>query len=270
MPGPRGDAPYLRPEGSAPAGPIAFAHRGFSPGGGENTLAAFRAAVDLGYRYLETDVRTSRDGVLMVFHDETLDRLTEADGPVSAHTAAELQRLAVEGVDRIPTLDELLEEWPDVHLNVDVKDAAGAELLARSVAAHRAGHRVLAASFSERRRRAAVAASGGVLASSASTPGAAAVLALGPVGLGWAARPLLEGVCAFQVPVRQKGIRVVTPAFVSRAHRLGLQVHVWVVDDRAEMERLLDLGVDGLVSDRADVLAEVMAERGFWPQRPPA
>ena len=129
------DYPYLHnPFGTAAGAepwPVAFAHRGFSPAGHENSMAAFRAAVELGYGYVETDVRTTADGELMVFHDESLDRVTDGSGPIAEHTLSQLRRVRIHGVEPIPTMEELLREWPDLKINVDVKDRAGGPLLAR-------------------------------------------------------------------------------------------------------------------------------------------
>jgi glycerophosphoryl diester phosphodiesterase len=260
--------PYLENPLPGPAGraPAAFAHRGFSPAGYENSMAAFRAAVDLGYGYLETDVRTSADGVLMVFHDETLDRVTDGRGPLAWCTAGQLRRVRIGGVEPIPTMEELLAEWPDVKLNVDVKDKAGAVLLAELIEKYSAHDRVLVTSFSDRRRLDVFRTLSRPAASSGGVASLTALAALGRVGLsrtlGRAAR-----MQAVQVPVRYGRYPVVTPGFVRRCHRAGLAVHVWTINERAEMERLLDLGVDGLMTDRADLLAAVMRERGFWPQR---
>ncbi|MFD1214109.1 glycerophosphodiester phosphodiesterase [Arthrobacter sp. GCM10027362] len=260
--------PYLDNALSGPAGPApaAFAHRGFSPAGLENSMAAFRAAVEMGYCYLETDVRSSADGVLMVFHDATLDRITDATGPISARTAAQLRQVRIGGAEPIPTMEELLAEWPDVKLNVDVKDKAGSALLAELIERHSAHDRVLVTSFSDRRRLAVFRTLSRPAASSGGVVSLTALAALGRLGLsrtlGRAAR-----MQAVQVPVSYRRYPVVTPAFVRRCHRAGLAVHVWTVNERQEMDRLLDLGVDGIMTDRADLLAEAMQERGFWPQR---
>jgi len=265
-----GDFPYLSNSFGAPAGsepwPLAFAHRGFSPEGLENSMAAFHAAVELGFGYVETDVRASADGELMVFHDETLDRVTDGTGRLSRHTAAQLRQIRIGGVEPIPRLKDVLTRWPDLKLNVDVKDAAGGPVLARLIEEHKAHDRILVTSFSDRRRLAAYRGLTLPAASSGGVTSLAALVGLGRVGLtravGRAAR-----MNAVQVPVRYGRIAVVTPGFVRRCHAAGLKVHVWTINERAEMERLLDLGVDGIMSDRADILAQVMDERGFWPQR---
>ena len=266
-----GTAPYLlNTAGSALAGsPLAFAHRGFAPSGGENTLKAFAAAHELGFAYLETDVRATGDGVLVVFHDEELSRLAGDPRKVAECTAAELSGLRVAG-EPIPTFDQLLRAFPRAHFNVDVKDAGSAALLAEAIGRHGAHGRVLVASFGGRRRhkvqrllaggghsRRTVAASPGVL-------GVAAAVLLGNIAP--LPRAAFRRVAVLQVPERHGPIRVVTPRFVGNAHAAGLQVHVWVVNEEQDMHRLLEMGVDGIMSDRADILARVMTERGIWPQ----
>lgn len=245
--------------------PLGLSHRGFSPEGLENTMAAFEAAVELGFGYLETDVRTTSDGVLMAFHDETLDRVTDSSGPISARSLRELRSVRVGGTEPIPTLEEVLLRWPDVRLNVDIKDDAGASVLAALIEKHRAHDRVLVTSFSDRRRLKCLRRLTRAAASSAGSAGTAAMLLLSPLGLGRLAARLGRFGCV-QVPVNFRGIPVVRPAFLRRCHKAGIQVHVWTVNTRPLMEGLLDLGVDGLVSDRADLLAGVLSGRGAWPQ----
>lgn len=255
--------------------PLAFAHRGADTTR-ENTLAAFSDAVDRGYAYLELDVRTSRDGELVVFHDETLDRTTNGTGPLSERTWAELSELLVVrdvdgdrqgGGEPLLRFEDLLTAWPDVHLNVDLKDDEAAPVIAKLIDRHDAWDRVLIASFHDSRRRRFTRAAGRRIAMSG---GAAAIVALvltAPLGLAhWVGRRLAHIDCV-QVPVRQGPVPVVTSRFVARCHEAGLAVHVWVVDEPAEMERLLEMGVDGLMTDDVDALAQVMEDRGFWPQR---
>ncbi|PRZ17698.1 glycerophosphodiester phosphodiesterase family protein [Nesterenkonia sandarakina] len=266
------DAPYLLNSlpGALHHRPLAFAHRGADPRR-ENTMGAFRHAVDLGYRYLEIDVRTAADGTLVVFHDEELDRATSGSGLLSEKTWEQLAELRVGTGDGftepLVRFEELLSTWGDVHLNVDLKDAAAVTEFARLVEKHQAHDRVLAASFNDARRRSVrrrltrpVAASGGWAAT-------ALIVLLGPLGLMGRLGGRVADIDCVQVPVSQGRIRVVTPRFVQRCHRAGLQVHVWVVDDPAEMHELLDMGVDGLMTDDAEALAEVMRERSVWPQR---
>ena len=254
--------PYYQPP--AP-GPLGFSHRGFNPGGLENTMASFEAAAELGFGYLETDVRTTSDGVLMAFHDETLDRVTDAEGPLSARSRRELSGVRVGGTEPIPTFEELLVRWPRMRLNVDIKDAAGAAALAALIEKHGAHDRVLVTSFSDRRRLQCLRKLNRPAASSAGSLGTALLLLLSPLGLGRAVARVGRFQCV-QVPLRFGFLPVVTSAFLRRCHRAGVQVHVWTINEKALMEELLDLGVDGLVSDRADDLAAVLTSRGAWPQ----
>ncbi|MEJ1114608.1 glycerophosphodiester phosphodiesterase [Paenarthrobacter sp. CCNWLY172] len=253
---------FLRKDGSV--GPLAFAHRGFSLDGLENSLAAFRAAVDLGTMHLETDVHTTSDGVLLVFHDSSLDRVTDSAGKVSELTAAEVALARIGGLEPVPTFEELVTALPGARLNLDVKDWNSVDTMAAAIEKHRIHDRVLVTSFSDRRRRAVLSKLSRRVASSAGSSLTALFVLLGPILPTPLARKLLSDVDVFQVPVRYGWLPVVTPGFVRRAHRLGRQVHVWTVNDPVEMERLLDLGVDGIVSDRLDLLKKVLVRRGEW------
>ncbi|WP_307085829.1 glycerophosphodiester phosphodiesterase family protein [Arthrobacter agilis] len=245
--------------------PLALAHRGFAPDGGENTMAAFARAVELGFRYLEIDVRASSDGVVMVFHDEALDRVTDAGGPVAARTAEELAALPVGGGGGVPTLEEVLLRWPDLRLNIDIKSDDCVRPFVELVNRLGAHDRVLVASFSDRRRRRVLRLLDAPTASSAGMTVNALLKLAAPLGL---AGPLgrASRVQALQVPETYRGVRVVTPRFVAACHAAGLQVHVWTVNAREDMDRLFDLGVDGLVSDAGDVLVSCLRDRAAWPQ----
>lgn len=252
--------------------PIAMAHRGFSGEGLENSMAAFRAGVELGFRYLETDVHTTSDGVLLLFHDETLDRVTDGNGRVAELPAAEVAKARINGREPIPTFDELVTRLPDARLNLDVKDWGSVRSTAAAIERHQVHHRVLVTSFSDRRRRAVLKLLSQPVASSAGVASTALFTLLGPVLPRPAFRRLmhrtLRDVHALQVPVRYGRIPVVTAGFIRRAHDLGLVVHVWTINEEAEMRRLLQLGVDGIVTDRADVLRDVLRARGQWPASP--
>lgn len=241
-----------------------MAHRGYSPDGLENSMAAFRSAVELGYRYLETDVHTTADGVLLVFHDPSLDRVTDGAGRISRLPAGTIAQARIGGVEPIPLFKELVSAFPGVRLNLDVKDWSSVASLAAAIEQYGVHDQVLIASFSDRRRRAVVRLLSRPVAGSAGIVSNALFTVLGPVLPARIIRRALRGVHALQVPVRYGAVRVVTPGFVRRAHRHGLQVHVWTINDPAEMRRLLDLGVDGIVTDRADLLKQVLQDRGQW------
>jgi glycerophosphoryl diester phosphodiesterase len=249
--------PYL----DAPL-PLAFAHRGGAAGGDENTMAAFSRAVGLGYRYVETDVHATADGVPVMFHDEGLERLTGQRGRIGALRWADLTALRVGGAAVIPRLEDALAAWPEVRFNVDVKVDAGVEPTVAAVRRLGARDRVLLASFSDARLARLRAAAGPGAATSLGVRGVARLrvgaLTGRPVGLP-------ASVVAAQVPVRYGRLRVLDRRFLRYAHRLGLQVHVWTIDEPAEMGELLDLGVDGIMTDHVDVLRDVYARRGHWP-----
>jgi glycerophosphoryl diester phosphodiesterase len=248
----------------SPSARIAMAHRGFSPDGLENSMAAFRAAVELGYRYLETDVHTTADGVLLVFHDPSLDRVTDGEGRISRLPAATVAKARIGGLEPVPLFEELVSAFPGVRLNLDVKDWNSVPSLAAAIEQYGVHGQVLVASFSDRRRRAVLRRLSRPVAGSAGIVSNALFTLLGPVLPVRVLRRVLRGVHALQVPVTYGAIRVVTPGFIRRAHRHGLQVHVWTINDPAEMHRLLDLGVDGIVTDRADLLKQVLQDRGQW------
>lgn len=252
--------------------PIAMAHRGFSAEGLENSMAAFRAGVELGFRYLETDVHTTADGVLLLFHDETLDRVTDGKGRVAELPAADVAKARISGREPIPTFDDLVTQLPDARLNLDVKDWGSVHSTAAAIERHQMHHRVLVTSFSDRRRRAVLKLLSQPVASSAGVASNALFTLLGPVlprpVFHRLMRRVLRDVHALQVPVRYGRVPVVTPGFLRRAHDLGLVVHVWTINDADEMHRLLHLGVDGIVTDRADLLRDVLRARGQWPQGP--
>jgi glycerophosphoryl diester phosphodiesterase len=244
-------------------GPIAFAHRGGAAGGLENSLAAFQRAVDLGYRYLETDVHATADGVLLAFHDRTLDRVTDQRGRIARLPHAQVRRARIGGAEDIPLLEDVLGSWPDVRVNVDVKDGHAVAPLVAAIRRTGSIDRVCVASFSQRRVAAARRALGPRLCT-ALGPAAVARLRLGAVHA--LAHPLApRRVPCVQVPHRLGRLTVLTAKLVELAHRNGQRVHVWTVDDPAEMHRMLDLGVDGIMTDDIATLRAVLVGRGQWP-----
>ena len=259
--------------------PIAFAHRGGADEAPENTLAAFAAAVDAGYRYLETDVHLSLDGEVFAFHDEVLDRVTNRSGRLAELTSARIREADAgwhftsdggathpfrgRGVT-VPTLEELLTRWPDVLVNIDTKSDAVVVPTVNLLQRLGALDRVCIGSFSDARLEQVRALSRGRICTSM---GPRAVAIARVAASAHRAIPR-RGADCIQVPIRRGGVPIVTPAFIRAAHRSGLPVHVWTIDDEPTMEHLLEIGVDGIMTDRPRLLRGVMERRGLWA--PPA
>jgi glycerophosphoryl diester phosphodiesterase len=248
--------------------PHAFAHRGGAAHKPENSWTAFQHAVKLGYAYLETDARATSDGKLVAFHDRTLDRVTDASGPIGARTYPEVSAVRVAGSEPIPLIEDLLGAWPDVRFNIDLKDEPGIALLADVLRRTGAWNRVCVTSFSGSRLRAARGLLDRPVCMATSPAVIAAVCCIiGAAGQGRQPGLLTRRLAQGQVRCAQVPARVASGSFVRRAHALGLDVHVWTINDRAEMIRLLDLGADGIMTDDIETLREVLIERGQWHPR---
>lgn len=222
-------------------------------------MAAFNDAVRLGFRHIETDVRTSRDGVAVLAHDEALAPLTGGPGRVGDRSWHELSRLRTPRGESLARLEEALSAFPRTRFNLDAKSDAAVAPMAEAILRCGARERVCVASFDERRTRRLRRLLGeGVCWS----PGRRAVTALWLAG--WGVPVPASGFPAVQVPPRWRGLPVVTRRLVAAAHARGAQVHVWTVNEEPEMERLLDLDVDGLITDRPRALRHVLERRGQW------
>lgn len=252
--------------GSQPAGQgpvLAIAHRGGTLRHPENTLNAFQDAVDLGYRYVETDVHASADGQLYAFHDDHLGRIVGVHAYIGDLSSAELDAIRFGGGYRIPRLDEVLSTWPTLNVNIDPKADASVEPLVKTIDRHGAIDRVCVGSFSDRRIRFCQRELGPSLCTSM---GPREVVRLMLASRGFPTGPFTTA--AAQIPIRYKFLgrhfAVATQRFVEAAHERGIHVHVWTIDDEATMRQMLDLGVDGIMTDRPDVLRSVMIARGCW------
>ncbi|MFG2881060.1 glycerophosphodiester phosphodiesterase [Streptomyces sp. NPDC048297] len=241
-------------------GPIPFAHRGGAADGLENTAAQFRRAVEMGYRYIETDVHTTTDGKLVAFHDSTLDRVTDGAGRIADLSWEDVRHARVGGREPVPLFEELLETFPGVRWNVDLKAESALRPFLELIERTDAWDRVCVGSFSEARVLRAQRLAGPRLATSFGTRG---VLNLRLRSWGLPASVRRSAVAA-QVPEAQSGVPVVDERFVRAAHARGLQVHVWTINEPDRMHRLLDLGVDGIMTDHIDTLRKVMQDRGLW------
>jgi glycerophosphoryl diester phosphodiesterase len=224
--------------------PKVIAHRGFPTGHAENTIGAFRAALDVGADILETDVHLSKDGQVIVAHDPDLSRVAGLPGLVSDYTASELAAIDLGFGEGFPTLVEALEAFPGAKFNIDVKLPAVVDPFVGVVLQMNVHDRVLVASFDEESRSRAVSQLPGVVSSATSGHIIEGRLRswLGLSGATWR-------------------MALVTPSFVRMVHQKGLEVHVWTINDARDMERLLEMGVDGIVTDRADIAVELVAKR---------
>ena len=239
-----------------------MAHRGGAIEHLENTLPAFQACVDLGYRYLETDVQITADGTLVAFHDATLERVTDRTGRVDSMHWKELSEARIGGREPIVALEDLLGAWPDVKFNLDIKAAGVLAPLVRLVTRMGVADRICLGSFSDARVAAARRLFGPDVCTSLGPRGVAA-LRLSSYSPRAAGLVRIQAGCA-QVPLQLGGRALVDERFLAAAHARGLQVHVWTVDDPDEARAMLDLGVDGIMTDRPAMLREVLEERGLW------
>jgi glycerophosphoryl diester phosphodiesterase len=245
--------------------PLAFAHRGGAIEHLENSMPAFEACVALGYRYLETDVRVTADGVLVVFHDATLERTTDRTGRIEQLPWSEVAQARIGGREPIVRLEDLLGAWPDVRFNLDIKAAGVLAPLLRTVRRLEVADRLCLASFSDARVAAARRLFGPSMCTALGPRGVAA-LRLSSYSPRAAGLVRIPAGCA-QVPLQLGGRALVDERFVAAAHARGLQVHVWTVDTPEETETMLDLGVDGVMTDRPAMLRETLEKRGQWVAR---
>ena len=249
------------------SGFAAMAHRGgglWEPNvGRENTFYAFTQAVELGYRYVETDVQATKDGQLVCMHDTDLQRVANTPGCVKDYTAQELAEIKVDGTEPVPFFSEVVDALPGVRFNVDTKTDDAVIPLVKAIEDHNLWDRILVDSFSQTR-----------LSQFRTLTSGRVPTAIAPAGVAWTAFvPYLSGIVsspgvAMQVPVTQKvgsvTLNVITPRIIDRVHSLGKVLHAWTINDPYEMECLIDWGVDGIITDRPDLLKEILVRRNLW------
>jgi glycerophosphoryl diester phosphodiesterase len=247
-------------------GPIPFAHRGGTSSAPENSIEAFANAVALGYRYLETDAHLTSDGVIVSFHDTKLDRVTDTVGAIRDLTWARIAQATLHGegmaegvTAKVPQMAELFDRFPEARFNIDAKSDDVVEPLAQFIIERNAVDRVCVGSFSDARLQRIRTLVGPKLCTSAGPRETAKARALSLIR-----RPTPSSPPLLQVPIKQSGVPIVDRALVTAAHKAGVQVHVWTIDDPAVMEHLLDLGVDGIMTDQPVVLRQVLERRGQW------
>lgn len=243
---------------------MAFAHRGGAAHHPENSWRAFEYAASLGYAYLETDARSTSDGALIAFHDATLDRATDMRGTVSQMTYKQVSAARVAGTEEIPLIEDLLAGLPDLRFNIDLKDTGTVDPVVTALKRTGAWDRVCITSFSGRRLLEALARLDRPVCIAVTPAAIVALRYLGVPGRAIAARLAESGAQCAQVPMR-----IATRGFIRRSHELGLQVHVWTLNTRPAIERALDLGADGVMTDEVGLLRDILTERGQWHSRIP-
>ncbi|HJM27852.1 MAG: glycerophosphodiester phosphodiesterase [Acidimicrobiales bacterium] len=239
--------------------PLAFAHRGGALEAPENSMSAFKTAISMGFKYLETDVHATKDGSLIAFHDHILDRVTDGTGAIADLTYSEVSKAKIGGKERIPLLVELLEEFPQAKFNIDPKHDAAVEPLIKVIKETKSIHRVCVASFSDSRIHHISQSLGEDLCTGMGPTGISKI----QLGRFIGKHRLPVGDCV-QVPMKIKGIPLITPKFVQRVHRLGKVIHAWTINDPENISQLLDYGVDGIMTDKPETLKEIYQQRGIW------
>ncbi len=239
--------------------PIAFAHRGGALDAPENSMAAFQSAVNIGFKYLETDVHLTSDGHVIAFHDDVLDRVTSLSGRICDTPLSTIKRALVDGKSEIPLLNELLSEFPAARFNIDPKNDRVAEPLADVIKETGSVSRVCVSSFSDRRNQNISRLVGNNLCMGIGPSGIARIR----VGKFTKNSSILNGQCV-QVPVVMKGVPLITETFIQRVHSMGKVIHAWTINEPEEMNRLLDLGVDGIMTDKPQILKDVLVDRNEW------
>lgn len=243
--------------------PRRIAHRGLALDGAENTLRAFSDALAAGADLLETDTRATRDGLALAVHDEDLWRVAGDPRRIDELSTAQARSVHLTGGEGIPSLEETLDAFPDIPVNIDVKAASAIGPAARAISRTRSADRICLTSFDgsvARRAVEAVREATGILPVRSPSRGVMAQFLVAR----WLEAPdivvgrLLAPYGALQVPPTYRGIPVVTAANIAAAHRVGCEVHVWTVDDPVTMQDLLVSGVDGIITNRVDLLSELL------------
>jgi glycerophosphoryl diester phosphodiesterase len=261
------------------AGPIIYAHRGGGEEHPENSMAAFAHAVSLGFRYLETDARLSADGVLIALHDDRLDRVSDGRGLVSEHSAAHITSRRLRHADgtlsdeRIPALDDVIAAFPAARFNLDAKDARTVGPLGDLIERFDLLARCCVGAFSDERLDRLRGRFGAQLCT-ALGPREVARLRVASIGMpmrrpvGHVAQVPMVAPLPLGRRVPPVRVPVVDRRFLAVCRRFEVPVHIWTVNDTAEMAALLDRGIDGFMTDRPSAAVELLRSRGQWPTAP--
>lgn len=254
------DEPQAQEGFLSPALPRIFAHRGFAMAEGvaENTIPAFRAALELGATHLESDIQVTKDGVPVLFHDDDLLRVAGIPRKIDELLVDEVRALALIDGGNIPTLREALTALPEARFNLDLKVWGAVVPAVELISELGAENRVLVSSFSDRRRAKALSLFTRPVVSSAGSLRVLGLWFAASLRMGWLIRLLARPVQALQIPTGKGPIRFDSPAFIRRMKAVGLELHYWTINEADEMRRLISLGADGIVTDRTDIAVKTL------------
>ena len=239
--------------------PIAIAHRGGSNLGIENTMEAFENAINIGFKTLETDIQVTNDNKLVVFHDLTLNRLTNTKGMVKDKTWNELKKIKILGKCNIPLLSDIFDKWPKIKINIDPKNDECIDCLINFIKEYNCFEKICIGSFSGKRLEKLRQKFGPKLCTSAGPFEVLRLKASSLINLSTS----IDANCV-QVPLKYYGIKIIDENFIKFCHSQNLMVHVWTINDILEIERLLDLGVDGIISDNIQGLKKIFKKKNYW------
>lgn len=248
-----------------PLRPRILAHRGFwwtdvtEDPIAENSIRAFAAAEALGAKYVETDARATRDGVAVLLHDPDFVTADGKKHQIRDVDSSELARLTLSTGDKIPTLAEALTAFPNMRFNIDLKEAAAVEPAVAVITELGASSRTLVTSFSRSRRRQAAKRLVNAFTGSGKMDATLMLIAV-LLRQQWMLNRLGESIHAAQLPGQGRAAKLLTPAHIARLQRARIEVHVWTINTREEMQQWLDRGVDGIVTDRADLALTLVAD----------
>ena len=235
-----------------------FVHRGGDEVKSENTLEAFEYSSDLGFIYIETDVQSTKDGHVVIFHDSTLKRMVGINKSISDLTLEEIKRIELIDGGKIPLLYEALDSFPDLRFNIDIKTEDAMENTIKIIQEMKCFHRTCLASFSSSRLNRIRKLAGPEVCTSS---GQMDIFKLICKSLGISLK-INSADCA-QIPITQWGVPILTKRFLRIAKKENKLVHVWTIDNKEEMFKLIDFGVDGIMTDKPSILKQAMSERGF-------
>ena len=235
-----------------PSGCSIFAHRGGCLEASENTLESFQYALNIGSQYIETDVQLSQDGKVYIFHDDSLKRIVGIDKNFSDLPSSEIDSIKIFNGNAIPTLEEVLETFPNARFNIDLKTDLVAEPALEILKKHNAQDRVCIASFSDER----IDLARKYIPSICTSMGPNQILQI-RLGAWKFINPKIVSDCV-QIPIYKYGIKLASKTMVDFCHANHLKVHVWTINDAKTMKKLISIGVDGIITDRPKLLKEVL------------